>query len=184
MIFPLPVFRACLIIGGLDGRIGQRRDATRAPIQARNGWRPSGRVLVTPPYHLGDGQNLSKLWGPPQASPFRRIVKARGLRVRVPRHTLRDLDTAAIRQVIGNPRGAEGMAPYRRLNTRRLSTAADHAPSVYPRHGTVRQFLCPAACRCPVACRAEQIDSKAIDSRKALPKKLFNYSLINFEIAD
>jgi NADPH2:quinone reductase len=25
----------------------QRRDATRAPIQARNGWRPSGRLLLT-----------------------------------------------------------------------------------------------------------------------------------------
>ena len=37
MIFPLPVLRRCLIIGELDRRIGQRRDATRAPTQARNG---------------------------------------------------------------------------------------------------------------------------------------------------
>ena len=50
---------------GLDRRIGQRRDATRAPTQARNGWRPSGRLLVTPLHHLSDGQNLSNLWGPP-----------------------------------------------------------------------------------------------------------------------
>src|ERR1700674_5159663 len=28
----------------LDRRIGQRRDATRAPTQARSGWRPSGRI--------------------------------------------------------------------------------------------------------------------------------------------
>src|SRR5271157_5432922 len=69
MIFPLPVLRTCLIIGELDRRIGQRRDATRAPIQARNGWRPSGRLLVTPPHHLSDGQNLSNLWGPPQCLP-------------------------------------------------------------------------------------------------------------------
>jgi hypothetical protein len=65
MIFTLPVLRTCLILGRLDRRIGQRRDATRAPTQARNGWRPSGRLLVTPPHHLSDGQNLSNLWGPP-----------------------------------------------------------------------------------------------------------------------
>src|ERR1039457_7414502 len=32
----------------LDRRIGQRRDATRAPNQARSGWRPSGRLLGKP----------------------------------------------------------------------------------------------------------------------------------------
>ena len=32
----------------LDRNIGQRRDATRAPIQARNGWRPHGRRLGQP----------------------------------------------------------------------------------------------------------------------------------------
>jgi hypothetical protein len=58
--------RTCLTIEGLDRRIGQRRDATRAPSQARNGWRPSGRLLVTPPHHLSQGQILSNLWGPPQ----------------------------------------------------------------------------------------------------------------------
>src|SRR5208283_1277801 len=75
MIFPLPVLRTCLIIGELDRRIGQRRDATRAPIQARNGWRPSGRLLVTPPHHLSDGQNLSNLWGPPQLSDPSHLAK-------------------------------------------------------------------------------------------------------------
>jgi hypothetical protein len=30
----------------LDRGTGQRRDATRAPTQARSGWRPSGRLLV------------------------------------------------------------------------------------------------------------------------------------------
>ena len=45
------------------------RDATRAPMQARNGWRPSGRLLVTPSHHLKDGQILSNLWGPPHVSP-------------------------------------------------------------------------------------------------------------------
>ena len=57
--------RSCRTMERLDRRIGQRRDATRAPIQARNGWRPSGRLLVTPPHHLSDGQILSNLWGPP-----------------------------------------------------------------------------------------------------------------------
>src|ERR1035438_4175347 len=65
MFFCLPVLPSCFIIGKLDRRIGQRRDATRAPTQARNGWRPSGRLLVTPPHHLSDGQNLSNVWGPP-----------------------------------------------------------------------------------------------------------------------
>src|SRR4029453_2284873 len=37
--------RSWLTIGGLDRRVGQRRDATRAPTQAWNGWRPSGRPL-------------------------------------------------------------------------------------------------------------------------------------------
>ena len=32
----------------IDRNIGQRRDATRAPIQARNGWRPHGRRLGQP----------------------------------------------------------------------------------------------------------------------------------------
>src|ERR1700733_11555179 len=38
----------CRTIEMLDRNIGQRRDATRAPIQARNGWRPSGRRLGQP----------------------------------------------------------------------------------------------------------------------------------------
>src|ERR1700689_1022285 len=36
---------SCRTIEMLDRRIGQRRDATRAPTQARNGWRPHGRLL-------------------------------------------------------------------------------------------------------------------------------------------
>src|SRR6516165_3483821 len=40
----------------LDRRIGQRRDATRAPTQARSGWRPSGRLLDSPPHHLRNGE--------------------------------------------------------------------------------------------------------------------------------
>jgi hypothetical protein len=58
--------RSCRTLERLDRRIGQRRDATRAPNQARNGLRPSGRLLVTPPHHLKGGQILSNLWGPPQ----------------------------------------------------------------------------------------------------------------------
>ena len=38
----------CRTIEMLDRNIGQRRDATRAPIQARNGWRLHGRRLGQP----------------------------------------------------------------------------------------------------------------------------------------
>jgi hypothetical protein len=38
----------CRTLETLDRRIGQRRDATRAPIQARSGWRPSGRLPYQP----------------------------------------------------------------------------------------------------------------------------------------
>src|SRR5580658_4419917 len=44
------------------------------------------------------------------------VVKAGGFRVRVPGHALRDLDTAAIGEVVRNPCGAEGMATYRGFN--------------------------------------------------------------------
>ena len=51
---------------GLDRRIGQRGDATRAPTQARSGWRPYGRLLDSPLHHLRTAEILSKQWGPPQ----------------------------------------------------------------------------------------------------------------------
>src|SRR5260370_3599230 len=38
----------CRTIEMLDRRVGQRRDATRAPTQARNGWRPHPRRLGQP----------------------------------------------------------------------------------------------------------------------------------------
>ena len=38
------------------------------------------------------------------------VVKASGFRIRVPSHALRDLDAAAVRQVVRNARGAEGVA--------------------------------------------------------------------------
>jgi len=50
------VISACRTMEGLDRRIGQRRDATRAPNQARSGWRPSGRLLGNPLHHLRTGQ--------------------------------------------------------------------------------------------------------------------------------
>ncbi len=37
-------------------------------MQARSGWRPSGRLLVSPPHHLTNGEILSKQPGPPQFS--------------------------------------------------------------------------------------------------------------------
>jgi hypothetical protein len=47
--FSLVLTGRCRKMEGLDRRIGQRRDATRAPTQARSGWRPSGRLLVCSP---------------------------------------------------------------------------------------------------------------------------------------
>src|SRR5262252_231818 len=47
----------------LDRRIGQRRDATRAPIQARSGSRPSGRLPVSPLHPSKDGQYFVQTMG-------------------------------------------------------------------------------------------------------------------------
>ncbi|MGO9966654.1 MAG: hypothetical protein ACLPY2_05245, partial [Bryobacteraceae bacterium] len=56
------------------------RDATRAPIQARNGWRPSGRLLVSPLHHLRTGKILSKRWGPPHRNaPKNSAIVLRGI---------------------------------------------------------------------------------------------------------
>src|ERR1700680_3946438 len=44
-VFFFSGFRTCRTMEGFDRRIGQRRDATRAPSQTRNGWRPYGRPL-------------------------------------------------------------------------------------------------------------------------------------------
>jgi hypothetical protein len=73
-VFSFLVSSNCRKMERLDRRIGQRRDATRAPTQARSGWRPSGRLLVSPLHHLRTGKILSKRWGPPQFSR-KRIVQ-------------------------------------------------------------------------------------------------------------
>ena len=64
--FAFAPIRDCRKMERLDRRIGQRRDATRAPTQARSGWRPSGRLLVSQLHHLRTTEILSKRWGPPQ----------------------------------------------------------------------------------------------------------------------
>src|SRR5579872_835341 len=46
--FSFTAHGTCRTIEMLDRKTGQRRDATRAPTQARNGWRPSGRRLGQP----------------------------------------------------------------------------------------------------------------------------------------
>src|SRR5579864_753143 len=53
----------CRTIEMLDRKIGQRRDATRAPIQARNGWRPHGRRLGQPATPSKDGRNFVQTMG-------------------------------------------------------------------------------------------------------------------------
>src|ERR1700691_1369307 len=54
---------SCRTIEMLDRRIGQRRDATRAPIQARNGRRPQGRLLDQPAAPSKDSQNFVQTMG-------------------------------------------------------------------------------------------------------------------------
>ena len=53
----------CRTIELLARRIGQRRDATRAPMQARNGWRPHGRRLGQPAAPSKDGRNFVQTMG-------------------------------------------------------------------------------------------------------------------------
>jgi hypothetical protein len=55
--------RACRKIEMLDRRIGQRRDATRAPTQARNGWRSSDRRLDQPATPSKDGRIFVQTMG-------------------------------------------------------------------------------------------------------------------------
>ena len=73
-IFRFSDLRSGRIMERLDRKLGQRRDATRAPIQARNGWRPSGRLLVSPLHHLRTGNILSKRWGPPHTETLGVVV--------------------------------------------------------------------------------------------------------------
>ena len=51
-VFRFTRIGACRTIDLLARRIGQRRDATRAPMQVRNGWRPYGRLLGQQPAAL------------------------------------------------------------------------------------------------------------------------------------
>ena len=67
--FPFTENGACRTIDLLARRIGQRRDATRAPMQVRNGRRPHGRLLrQQPALYLRTAVFLSKQPGPPQWS--------------------------------------------------------------------------------------------------------------------
>ncbi|MGC2694485.1 MAG: hypothetical protein WA738_01715, partial [Candidatus Angelobacter sp.] len=61
----------CRTIERLDRKIGQRRDATRAPIQARNGWRPHGRRLGQPATPSKDGRNFVQTMGSTSEGAFR-----------------------------------------------------------------------------------------------------------------
>ena len=71
--------RTCLTIEMLDRRIGQRRDATRAPNQARSGWRPHGRRLGQPATPSKDGRNFVQTMGSTSTKGSRRV----GARTRV-----------------------------------------------------------------------------------------------------
>src|SRR3989442_128299 len=47
---------------GLDRRTGPRRDATRAPNQARSGCGLRAASWISPPHHLRTAEILSKRW--------------------------------------------------------------------------------------------------------------------------
>ena len=64
----------CRTIERLDRRIGQRRDATRAPIQARNGWRPHGRRLGQPATPSKDGRIFVQTMGSTSSVSLRRRI--------------------------------------------------------------------------------------------------------------
>ena len=53
----------CRTIDLLARRIGQRGDATRAPMQVRNGWRPSGRRSDQPATPSKNGRSFVQLMG-------------------------------------------------------------------------------------------------------------------------
>src|ERR1700682_4794292 len=60
----------CRTIEMLARRIRQRRDATRAPMQARNGWRPHGRLLCQPATPSKDCRFFVQPMGSPSCRLF------------------------------------------------------------------------------------------------------------------
>src|ERR1039457_4412674 len=86
------------------------------------------------------------------------VVEAGGFGVRVPCHALRDLDTPAVRKVVRNPRGAEGVAAYRRLDAGARGAAAHHLPG----HPSAT-WLGPTACR---SCRSPRASARITSREK------------------
>jgi hypothetical protein len=62
----------------------------------------------------------------------------------VPGRALRELGTATVHEVVRNPRGAEGVAPYWRSDSGARGTVAHHVPDIRARHGLVRKSAGPA----------------------------------------
>ena len=62
-VFALLENGSCRTIDLLARRIGLRRDATRAPMQVRNGWRPSGRRSDQPAAPSKNGRFFVQLMG-------------------------------------------------------------------------------------------------------------------------
>jgi len=61
--FFFPGSSTCRTMERLDRRVRQRRDATRAPNQARNGWRPQGRLRGQPASPSKYRQNFVQTMG-------------------------------------------------------------------------------------------------------------------------
>ena len=58
------------------------------------------------------------------------------------RHALRDFSAPAVRQVIRNAGGAEGVAAYRRFNVGVCGAAAHHVPDIGARERPLPELLC------------------------------------------
>src|SRR5712691_7483322 len=77
----------CRTIDLLARRIGLRRDATRAPMQVRNGWRPSGRRSDQPAAPSKNGRFFVQLMGSTSLCPAVASVRGASDRHNPPRAT-------------------------------------------------------------------------------------------------
>src|ERR1700688_2590099 len=64
----------CRTIESLARRIGLSRDGTRAPMQVRNGWRPSGRLRGQPAAPSKNGRNFVQLMGSTSGCTFSKVA--------------------------------------------------------------------------------------------------------------
>ena len=72
------------------------------------------------------------------------VVEPSGPGAGMTSHPLSHFDTTAVLEVVGDPGGAEGVAPDFRFDAGRPGAAPDHPIRINPRHGLVRELACLA----------------------------------------